>query len=530
MNRLHMASLRLEKLERRDLPSSYYVSLQGNDSNPGTSPTEAWKTIDRVNAGTYQPGDSILFQGGQTFHGDLFLTPAQGQGTAAAPITISSYGTGQAILRPIDNNHDGIFLYNVGGFNITNLTLRATASQMYGIYIYNDQPSGPVLPEVTVDHVQVSGYYTGIWIYGKANVPGYGAVSVTYCQLHDNAYAGLWLLGTNSYVFQNVYIGHVSAYHNPGISGQNSGYGIIVGFCNGATVERCELYDNGQLGGDNNTGAGGGLMAYDSTNVVFQYNEAHHNHSAPAVTTDGDGIDFDWGVTNSIMQYNYTHDNDGAGLLLCGCVAGTLNDGNVLRYNISENDARKNALGAIEVAATVSHTEIFNNTVFMTNVGVAGSAAFAAPYGTLTAVHIRNNIFQTSGGEPLVVAISGQTDFLFQGNDYWSASAPFIIDYGGVTYASLKSWRATGQETLNSHNVGLQRLPGLTAPGHGGTIGNADQLSSLTAYQLKSTSPLIDQGLNLAALFGIDIGPVDFYGHPLPEGDSTFSLGADEVS
>jgi hypothetical protein len=44
------------------LATTYYVDgTNGNDTNSGTSPALAWKTIGHVNGITFSPGDSILF-------------------------------------------------------------------------------------------------------------------------------------------------------------------------------------------------------------------------------------------------------------------------------------------------------------------------------------------------------------------------------------------------------------------------------------------------------------------------------------
>ncbi len=48
----------------------YVDATGGSDANNGLSPSSAWKTIDRVNAPTFAPGDSILFKRGETFKGD----------------------------------------------------------------------------------------------------------------------------------------------------------------------------------------------------------------------------------------------------------------------------------------------------------------------------------------------------------------------------------------------------------------------------------------------------------------------------
>lgn len=43
--------------------TGYYVSPSGSDSNPGTSPGQAWKTIAEVNGVSFSAGDRIFFEG-----------------------------------------------------------------------------------------------------------------------------------------------------------------------------------------------------------------------------------------------------------------------------------------------------------------------------------------------------------------------------------------------------------------------------------------------------------------------------------
>lgn len=75
-------------------PVTYYVSPSGSDSNSGTSPSQAWQTVSRVNSASLAPGDGVLFQGGSTFS-DNTLMP-QDSGNPNAPIVYGSYGSGQA--------------------------------------------------------------------------------------------------------------------------------------------------------------------------------------------------------------------------------------------------------------------------------------------------------------------------------------------------------------------------------------------------------------------------------------------------
>ncbi len=69
--------------------------------------------------------------------------------------------------------------------------------------------------------------------------------------------------------------------------------------------------------------------------------------------------------------------------------------------------------------------------------------------------------------------------------------------------------------------------PLFTNPGGGTTIGNPDLLNTLNAYTLGSTSQLIDKGLNLNQLFGINPGTQDFNGTSLFKGLG-YDMGAVE--
>lgn len=72
---------------------NYYISSSGNDNNYGTSTTEPWKTIAKVNSSmnNFQAGDSILFKRGDQFTGELDWNKS---GTQTLPIIIGAFGSG----------------------------------------------------------------------------------------------------------------------------------------------------------------------------------------------------------------------------------------------------------------------------------------------------------------------------------------------------------------------------------------------------------------------------------------------------
>src|SRR6266446_8852327 len=74
--------------------ATYYVDAEhGSDSNNGTSPITAWKSINKLNQQKFVPGDAILFRRGQIWREQLNL---QSSGEAQRPITIDAYGEGSA--------------------------------------------------------------------------------------------------------------------------------------------------------------------------------------------------------------------------------------------------------------------------------------------------------------------------------------------------------------------------------------------------------------------------------------------------
>jgi len=73
------------------LADIYYVSPQGNDANDGRSPAKAWKTVAKVSAMPFAPGDQILFARGGEWRESL---KASSSGAPGKPIVYAATGTG----------------------------------------------------------------------------------------------------------------------------------------------------------------------------------------------------------------------------------------------------------------------------------------------------------------------------------------------------------------------------------------------------------------------------------------------------
>ena len=523
---------------------AFYVRPTGDDASEGTSPDRAWRTLERVNEEDLDPGVRVLLEGGQVFEGTLRLD-AGDAGTPEAPVTVSTWGEGRATIRAGDAA--GVVVYNAGGVSLSRLEVVGSGREsngQTGILFFVDLPGDVKLEHVWVDDVEVSGFgETGIVIGANNGNSGFRDVRITHAVSRDNALGGIevygaWSEAPTGYAMEDVYIGHCRAHDNPGVAGRSShsGSGIVIGGVDGGVIERSVAHDNGRL----NTAVGGpvGIWAWDSTDVVIQHNESYRNRTDSSA--DGGGFDLDGGVTNSVMQYNYSHDNDGAGFLLAQ-YSGAPRPfaGNVVRYNVSQNDARSGRHAAIHFWSAASETadnpirdiQVYGNTVYLTP-SADGDPRALYFHGTETRTHdvaIHNNLFITTAGVPLVDAATAQVGLTVQHNAYWSSGDAFVIRWAGATHDTLAAWRtATGHEEMGGTAVGLAADPRLADPGGGPTLGDADLLETLSAYQVQAGSPLIDAGRDLSTALGLAGELTDYYGGPVPQG-AAWDIGAHEA-
>jgi hypothetical protein len=517
--------------------TTYYVSRLGDDQADGSSLATAWRTITKINSTYLAPGDRILLEGGQTFESPVPLRlHANGAGNPASPITIDSYGVGKATLEV--TRGDGIEVYWIGGVEIRNLNVVGAGPQVNtgnGIVFQTaaDAPFRGRVSHVYIDRVDVSGFGdNGIVFWGESS-NGYNDVQITNSQVHDVARTGIKFDGYSVaihriYPHTNVYIARNAIHDINGIRGENSGSGITVSRTETATIELNTVYNNGHLGGNSNGGPVG-IWSYESTGVTIQGNESYNNHSASQV--DGGGFDLDGGSTDSIVQYNYSHDNDGPGFLLAQFRSADPYGNNVIRYNISENDGRKNSVGSITLwngGSGIRDVEIYNNTVFSSSVGETDSPAVKFVSDSKN-VQLRNNVLITSRGGTLVSVVAGKDNPVFRGNSYWASGGPFRVQWSGTTFGTLADWRrATGQETNGPFETGWWGDPELENAGGGGTIGDAGALWKLAGYRLRPASPLIGQAHATPWTGAATQGVRDFYANPVSA--PSFDIGASQYS
>jgi hypothetical protein len=505
--------------------TTYYISSSGDDSHAGTSVADAWSSIAKVNSITFQPGDRVLFEAGKTFSGTIYLN---GSGTEKEPIIVSSYGTGRATIN--SGNATGFGGYNNAGIELCHLVFTGSGrttntSEGVTFYILNDGTNSTrKLNYLRLDDLDVSGYRdTGIIIFGLSGASGYDDVRITNCQVHDIGTAGIYTGSAPGQIGNsNWYVGNCQAYNimgrpDLGPNGTNSGNGIVVGGINGVTVEHCVAHNNGSL---NISSEGGpvGIWGMACNNLKIQYCESYNNTSG--TNLDGGGFDLDGGCTNSIIQYNYSHGNDGPGFLLSQYNDALPMHDIAVRYNVSDNDARRGGQGALELWAAglgIANAAFYNNTVRLVpskDNSQAKAVKVMSLSNTFTNLSFRNNVLATTGDNVPAFSTITTENIRLEGNSYWGGDRLFSIDWNGNVYRDLASFRtATNQEMMGATAMGIESDPQLPA--------NLNQAPP-------TTSPLMKAGVDMFAAFKITPGPNDFAGSLLPA--SPKSIGAFELS
>jgi Right handed beta helix region len=480
----------------------YYLdSRDGDDSHAGTNSTTPWKSLEKVNATTFRPGDRILLKSSSTWQGQLW---PKGSGVEGQPIKIGTYGKG---VKPVINARglfeDAVLLKNqeyweIEGLEITNTGAERAVrrgvhlalenfGEAHHIYLRNltihdvngvdnVKPNGGIhytcdgdkKPSRFIDlrienndiyHVDRSGIFgwSDRWLRSKW-YPSLG-VLVRGNQLHDIGGDGIVVVATDGALVENNVVGHANQ--------RSEGYNVAI-------------------------------WSWSADNTVIQQNEAYGTKGQ----RDGEGFDSDWNSRNTVIQYNYSHDNDGGFLLICNegghqASDSAGNTGTIIRYNVSVNDRTR----GIATAGPVKKTLIYNNTIYVGSDRAVDLLLFADWKGWSEDTHFYNNIFYATGEARFSHGVSRAPDGAYTTAPGFGPSEDNVFE-SNVYY---------GVEPVSNDTSALTVDPKLVDPSPPGL----DRLS-ITGYRLQSTS--------LASASGKFIenqGGRDFWGDAVPSCNKT---------
>jgi hypothetical protein len=459
--------------------STYYVnSMAGDDQNSGGSPSKAWRTLRKVNATTFLPGDRILFKSGETWTGQLY---SKGSGTEQQPIVIDKYG-GEAkpIIRGNGEAEYAVLLKNQEYWEINNLEVTntgATSGTRRGVWLVTDNFGD-------MHHIYVRGMYVHD-VNGSNSVKENGGITY-HCvgdgkpsrfvdlRIEDNHITRVdrsGIFGWSTHWVRSKWYPSLGVVIRNNILDDIGGDGIVPVATDGAVVEYNVVSNASQRSQDYNVG----IWPWSADHTIVQFNEV----SGTRGQHDAEGFDSDWNSRDTIIQYNYSHDNDGGFLLICneGSQSPEVsvgNTGTIVRYNISQNDHHR----GIKLSGPVKNTLIYNNTIYVGKDEDVDIVLHTDWTGWATDTYFYNNIFYVAGKARFSYGVSGNQD-----GSYVSAPGPGkstnnVYDYN--VYYGVPA--ADDPHALTSN-------PQLINPGRA-AIGR----KTVSGYALQKNSLAIDSG------------------------------------
>jgi hypothetical protein len=323
--------------------TTYYVNSQtGSDSNSGTSPEHAWKTLSKVNVAHYKPGDHILFAGKSRWKGQIALSNS---GAKGAPIVIDRYGDGPLPRIDGDGTVENVLrLRNVQYVEVRHLEITNHGSLpgvRRGVLI-------AVSDFGTAHHLVISDLYIHDVNGTNERKETGGILFRTTGNTIPSRFDGLtiernivWkvdrsaIVGQSNEVLRSRWYPSLHVVIRDNYAEDIGGDGIVPWATDGALIEHNIVLHCNQRAGSYNAG----IWPWSTDNSLFELNEAAYTHTA----RDGEGFDSDFNSRNTHFLYNYSHDNDGGFMLICTPVKrnSTENAGNtgtLIEYNISRND------------------------------------------------------------------------------------------------------------------------------------------------------------------------------------------------
>ncbi|MCC6234739.1 MAG: right-handed parallel beta-helix repeat-containing protein [Verrucomicrobiales bacterium] len=434
---------------------------------------------------------------------------------------IGSFGIGRATLLAGDQT--GITIENAGGIVIENLLVVGagrTRNTGHGIRCDNTLTNAMRLQHVSITNVEVRGFgIFGILVGGT--LAGFEHLRVSHCVMRDNLRGGMEIAGrlpwdSPDYAHAKVQVDHCQSFDNtgdPNFLKNHSGSGIVLYQVDGGIMEYCRAWNNGALC-QSTVGGGVGLWTCASRAVTIQHCESFANRTSSA---DGGGFDLDGGCVACVLQYNYSHDNDGPGLMVYSYPYASHSDhGNVVRFNLSVNDARRGKHYAGMWVRTdgreMTGLEIYNNTI----IGGPWGDQAARICARAVEANFRNNIFVAAAPAVPLRVEEAADRVRFQNNLYWREGAPTEVVWNGRSHASLLEWRdQTGQESLKGQPTGFFVDPALDPRQTDHITGVHPTPAFRVAHRPRPHSPVLMGGLDLHRRFGIGAGGHDLLGAAL---------------
>lgn len=460
--------------------TTYYVSNSGSDNSPGITSNLPWKSLTKVNSFQFSPGDSILFEGGGIWRGQLQLQ----SGSGAGRLVYGKYGIGSnpRLLGSVDVSPETEW---IDGGNQVWISAQSSSIDV-GNLLFNQEESCGRKKWNLADCTQQGDFWYDkngshkVYLFSSAN-PGNFYNHIEAALTNFIVYA----VADSHIVVRDFTIQYGSA---DGVEIRNSHH---------FTLSNCDVsfIGGGELTNQVRYGGGIQFWANSHDNVVEQcsFFEIYDD----AVTNQGNAS-----AGGTIQQYNIIYRNN-------------------LIWNCSESSFCYFIQPAVTQGSFMKNIYFENNTCYNAGGGWGGLQrldlkGFQVYMSTQTApmdsIFIRNNIFSESRCF-LFFDHNSIPGLNFTKLDYncWHTTEPsdtMLAIYNNSQLTVLTDGQFTVyQSTYGKDEHSLHEDPILLDPIH-------------SDFHILNNSPCVDSGLE-------GISAIDFDGFPRPFGNG-FDMGAYE--
>ena len=304
---------------------SFYVSNLGSEDNDGLSANTPIRFRD-IKSLNLIPGDSVLFQCGETYSGSLTLSELKGDDDN--PITFASYGEGE---KPIITARSDVLTFKKS----SNVVVRDLHIKVEGLdrmqypnnlrngilFLYDNvgtlKSRNIYICDNVVEGNGVSYNLMGITIQGEERTHASSPSEVlTNCYINGNEVFNVGRSGIrcSGWVYNdnvNNNQGKLDYYKNFHVDNNvvyNVGcMGIYVVACTDSTMNRNLIHDTGLYDQNQLMEGECGIMALSTKNCDIMFNEIYNIYDAKT-GYDSMAIDIDWNTYNVNVQYNNVYD------------------------------------------------------------------------------------------------------------------------------------------------------------------------------------------------------------------------------
>ncbi|MBV9573653.1 MAG: right-handed parallel beta-helix repeat-containing protein [Acidobacteriales bacterium] len=472
--------------------TTFYVSTSGNDNNSGTFGSP-WRTIQHA-AKSVAAGATVDVRGGS--YNESVTIPVSGNASSGY-VVFQNYPGESAIVDGTgvsccgSSGVNGLFnIINqsyviISGFEIRNYSTTRAANTPAGIWITGSGSNLQILNNRVHNIVSKSernGNAFGIAAYGTSATP-ITNLTISGNQVYSNKTGNSETINvdgnvqqfviSNNIVHDNDNIGiDAIGFEGVGPAGHDqAGYGSITG----NTIYNISSYGNPAYG---NQYAADGIYCDGCANVTIERNLVHNSDLNIEVASEHKGHDSSYVIVRNNLVYH--GNSNGISIGGYSSTVGGTDHCTIVGNTLFDNDTKNTGSGEFQVQYYATNNVFENNIVDATSQGL-----------------LINN-YTHSEPNP----VTSDYNVYFTSN---SANAQWI--WNGHTYTNFASYQQGSGQDAHSFFADPEFL-NMTTPD----------------LHVKSTSPAVNQGINLGATI---VGTTDYAGNPRVQGPN-IDIGAYE--